>query len=227
MRFSKSTLGLVAVLILTSFFVAWPASAREGSSGHLATDQTGNNISENQNKAREQANALMEQQKQQSQQKLAEMKQKFDQKRSQHRQEICAKIGERTKKRYTSIEERVDKINNRLTQRVERAKAFVTEKNLTVENYEGLLSDIAAKRQAAEAAAAAVKEAATGFDCNGENAKAQAAAIKAKIATFKTAAKAYKTSVKTFLQAVKTAAQAQLQSESVSQNSSQNRGGAQ
>lgn len=214
---NKKILVLAALLILSSFFVVGTASART-----LTLPDQPADANENHEQARQKAEALLQQQKEQSQQKLAEMKQQLEQKRKEHRLEICAKVGEHTKHRYTSIEERINKINARLTARVDRAKAFVTEKNLVVENYDGLLSDIAAKRQAAEATAVAVKDAADGFDCSSENGKAQAATIKSKAAEFKTAAKAYKASVRVFLTAVKTAAQAQLQSESVSQNSGGN-----
>lgn len=209
MKIKKIAIGLAGLVVVASLFVVSPIYAR------IDDDSAQQELIEKQQKALQDI--------QENKQKALEQKKEFEEKRKEIRKKLCEKVGERTKKHYQQIRERAKKINERISSRVERAKAFVAKNNLTVENYEALLADIEAKKQAAIAAAQAIPESAAKFDCESDNAKTVATEVKAKIEAYKAAAKDYRAAVKTFLQAVKKAAIEQLEKESVSQNSEGNR----
>lgn len=156
------------------------------------------------------------------QKKLEEVKRETKVKQAQAKQKICERIREKTKARHEHIKTVAEQIASRIDKRVENAKNFVTEKNLTIISYDSLLADVKAKKQAVETARSEIIAAVGSFDCGSDNAKVQQAIVRQKVEAYKVAVKAYRESVKSLLQAVKTAAQAQLQSESVSQNSSDN-----
>ncbi len=157
---------------------------------------------------------------QQNQKKLDEAKQAAETKQAEAKQKICERYREKFKTRHEHIKTVAEQISSRIDRRVENAKSFVAKNNLTVAGYDGLLSDIASRKQSVATAREQIASAVSGFDCESEGRKVQQAAVREQVEAYKAAIKAYRDSVKTFLRAVKTAAQDQLQSESVGQNSS-------
>ena len=88
-----------------------------------------------------------------------------------------------------------------------RAQTFVTDKKLTVTNYDQLLADIAAKKSAAEAAIAKLKADKTSFKCDGTNPTGTLDMFRADGEAQNQALNAYRTSVRSLLAAIKAAAQ--------------------
>jgi hypothetical protein len=89
------------------------------------------------------------------------------------------------------------------TKITERVETFYQNKGKTLATYDQLVSAVAAKKAAAQAAVNAVKTADTTFDCNGDNPKAQVAVFRAEIKAEIAAIKEYRTSVKNLIVGVK------------------------
>ena len=88
-----------------------------------------------------------------------------------------------------------------------RAQTFVTDKKLTVTNYDQLLADIATKKSVAEAAIAKLKADKTSFKCDGTNPTGTLDMFRADGEAQNQALNAYRTSVRSLLAAIKAAAQ--------------------
>lgn len=89
------------------------------------------------------------------------------------------------------------------TKITERVEAFYQSKGKALATYDQLVSAVAAKKAAAQAAVSAVKAADTTFDCSGDNPKAQIAVFRAEIKTEIAAIKEYRTAVKNLIVGVK------------------------
>ncbi len=85
----------------------------------------------------------------------------------------------------------------------ERVETFYKNKGKTLATYDQLVSDIAAKKTAAQAAVTTVKTADTQFDCSSDNPKAQISVFRAEINAEIAALKEYRTSVKNLIVGVK------------------------
>lgn len=215
-------LGLIAMFMVVSFIFIPPVQANNGGE---SSDQAKQQIEQNKQRLKdeiERQKQELQNAKKQKLQNIADKKNELKDNRADIRKKICEKSGQRARERYLSVQSRAQKINQRINSRVDRAKAFVTEHNLTIDNYDAMLADIEAKKSVAAAAAAAIEGSIGQFDCESATGKEQMAEIKSKVAIFKTAAKDYKTSVRTFLQAVKSAAHTQLQGQTDSQSTGGN-----
>jgi hypothetical protein len=90
----------------------------------------------------------------------------------------------------------------------DRTQTFATNHNLTVANYQTLVSDMNVKKAAVTAAINAASLAATNFKCDGTDPQGTAASFQAVRKTEIAALKEYKTSVKNLIKAVHAAAEA-------------------
>ncbi len=85
----------------------------------------------------------------------------------------------------------------------ERTKAFYVEKGKTLATYDTLVSDVNAKKAAAEASLVKLKDASTSFTCDGDNPKGVADSFKAALESKNQTFKEYKTAVKNLIVGVK------------------------
>jgi hypothetical protein len=92
---------------------------------------------------------------------------------------------------------------------LQRVQDYVKAHNLTVTNYQALLTDVQAKKAVAQNIYATAKQDGTSFDCStSDNAKESLASFKDVAEQEAQAIKAYKEAVRAFITAVKTAAHA-------------------
>lgn len=140
-------------------------------------------------------------------QKQATEKQREDEKKLQEaRQKACENRRESFKTRMEGIAERSKKRLEVFDKIAERVEAFVKNKNLDVPNYDQLLADVQAKREALHDAHTVAKERADDFDCDKEEGKTNVLSFKEALSGEIDAFKAYKEALKTLIKAVKTAA---------------------
>lgn len=202
----KIILIFVALALGLGLTAIKPASAQNGSENRPSVDE----------QSKQQAATQLEQRRQaveqEYKQKLEDLKQQAKAQQEQKKADICAKVRTRLTTKHDHIKNLIAEIANRIDQRVDRVKAFVSKNNLTVANYDSLLSDITAKKQAVVSARADVVSAISSFDCNSNERKSQEANVKTKVEAYKTAIQAYKKSVRNLLTAVKTATEAELKS---------------
>ena len=136
----------------------------------------------------------------------AEKRAEAEKKIQEARQKACENRRESFKKRMEGVAERSKKrleIFDKITERVE---AFVKNKNLDVPNYDQLLADVQAKREALHDAHTVAKERADDFDCDKEAGKTNVLSFKEALSGEIDAFKAYKEALKNLIKAVKAAA---------------------
>lgn len=90
-----------------------------------------------------------------------------------------------------------------LTTIADRVEAFYTKRGKTLATYDQLVSEVNAKKAAAEAAVQAVKAAGEAFSCSGDNPKSAIQEFKTKVRTQEDAMKAFRTAVKNLIVGVK------------------------
>lgn len=128
----------------------------------------------------------------QSATKLTDAKLKVCQKRETAINNIMGRIADRGQKQldlFTAIATKTEK--------------FYTDKGKTLSNYDNLLADVAAKKDAAQTAVDAVKGDSVTFKCGGNDPKGAAASFKKVLKSEIDALKDYKTSVKNLIVGVK------------------------
>jgi hypothetical protein len=133
--------------------------------------------------------------KRQDDKKLGDAKLKVCEKRQDGIQNIMGRVGERAQKQldlYAQVSTRV--------------QTFVTDKKLTVTNYEQLVADVATKKTAAQNAVNKVAADKAAFKCDGTDPVGTVDIFKADVAAQNEALKAYRASIKSLIDAVKAAA---------------------
>ena len=122
----------------------------------------------------------------------------------------------KTAERHTRCEQRKPKIDTlmtrvvdnrenkvaKLSSIVEKVKAFYVKQGHTLANYDALVSDVNAKKTAAESAANAVKSGAS-FSCDGEKPAEGVQAFKQKRQSAISAVQAYRQSIKALIEGVR------------------------
>lgn len=101
---------------------------------------------------------------------------------------------------------------------LQRVQAFYVEKNLSVDNYDSLVAEAAAKKAAAETLAAEVAATSVNFDCGGDNPLGVAESFKEQLKEMISALKEYRDAVRELISAVKTAAEATLSTEATDES---------
>lgn len=89
------------------------------------------------------------------------------------------------------------------SQIAQKVEGFYVKKGNTLSNYDALVSDVSAKKAAAQTAVDAVKSSSVTFKCDGSDPKGQLNEFKQKVTDMKTALKAYKSSIVTLIQGVR------------------------
>lgn len=139
------------------------------------------------------------------------VKKEFKSDLSDLRKKSCESRMENIKNRSNSLLERSSKMLEKFGSIATRVQDFYTNKVVpaggTVSNYDALVSDIAAKKVAVEAALSDAKRKAQGFDCSDpSSAKTRVSEYRLAMQNVIKALKDYKTSVKNLIVAVRTAA---------------------
>ena len=158
--------------------------------------------------AKAQAQERAEQAKAQAQARASESKQRLEGKKL----EACEAREQRITRTMEQMAKRGENHIAVFTKIADRVKAFYEEKGRTVADYDALVADVDAKKQAAEAAVASAQSVGDVFSCDGDSPKIASEefreAHKAQVA----ALKEYRTSVKNLIVAVKSAQSAQTSS---------------
>lgn len=134
-------------------------------------------------------------------------KDRKEQKLDDAKKKICQEKTEDIKSNMGKISQTGQKNGDFLNSVVEKIKNFVSKNNLTVENYDTLLADIASAKASLEASKQVLDTYKTQFDCSSDP-KSTASDFKTALQSMKDAEKTYKQSVKSLLEATKTAAKA-------------------
>lgn len=183
-------------------------------SAHEATTQ------QNSSTARQaQLEAERAKKKAELEQTIADRRAEFEKRREDAKTQASAKLEEAKQKacenRSESFKKRMEGIASRSERRMEvfnkiaeRVEAFAEEKNVTVANYDELLSDVETKAEALKQAHELVRENAEVFQCNGDNAQTNTAIFKEAIAQEHEAFKEYRDSIKSLIKVVKQAIEA-------------------
>ena len=120
----------------------------------------------------------------------------------------CQRKQTNIKRRSDNLIRRVNLIIDRFDRITNRVKEYynnkLVPKGITVENYDQLLADIEAKKQAAKDAASIASDTAKGFSCDSADPKAQLGQFRTEVTNVIRALKEYKKSVIDFLVAVRT-----------------------
>lgn len=130
--------------------------------------------------------------KEAAQTRLADAKLKACQKREKAVTNIMTRMGDRGQKQVDLFTKITDK-----------TQAFYTKKGKTLSNYDALVSDVAAKKVAAQTAVDTTKASVTEFKCDGTDPKGAAAGFKENMKAQNEVLKAYKTAVKDLIVGVK------------------------
>ncbi|MGH7196472.1 MAG: hypothetical protein ACREGJ_01745 [Candidatus Saccharimonadales bacterium] len=139
----------------------------------------------------------------------ARVKERVQGRLDEAKKRVCANRSDKIKNIMNRAATQGEKHLNVFTKIADRVKEFYAKKQLTVANYEQLVSEAESKKAAAETAIAAVKSGVT-FDCNDDNPVGAVDEFKGKVRTMHQALKNYRTAIKNLLVAVKnTASQAE------------------
>lgn len=185
--------------LLGAVFVFAPhiVDAHQGETEH-GHDSAVSNTSQNLDDIK----SLREKAQQRRQALVESAKAKKTEKKDKARMARCEQKKSKIQEKYSALQDRTTRAGGRIQERLERAKAFASQKGLTVPNGDVLVADITSKRQVVEASADAIRDVAESFNCQDDNAKEQAELIRAEVQVFRTSIKAYRQSVKAYFSAV-------------------------
>ncbi len=170
--------------------LAQPARAHEAQTQAQERREAGQQTVQTQQEAQTQSTERREQ----GQARLEAAKLKVCQNREKAIQNIMARISDRGNKQldvFTKISDRV--------------QAFYTEQGNTLSNYDALVAEVNAKKEAARTAVDVVHDGSHEFKCDGKNPKAVADSFKEDLKAMNAALKEYKTAVKNLIVGVKSA----------------------
>jgi hypothetical protein len=186
LSFTSAFVLVCAVVGMPVFALAAPnahANAQATQNVTTATSTTGQPID---------AGSKATEKKAAAQTKLADAKLKACQNRERAIDNLMGRIADRGQKQ-------LDLFSSIAT----KTETFYTEKGKTLSNYETLVSDVSAKKDAAQTAVDTVKANSVTFKCDGSDPKGMATTFKDSLKTEIAALKDYKTSVKNLIVGVK------------------------
>jgi hypothetical protein len=204
-RIKYFAVGMTA-LVLVATAVAPVAFARQGSDDankvEVAETETTTTSSETETETEDKAQAAkVETKRAEIESRLdalkAERQGKLDEKRLSACENKSAKINSIIQKRSTQATKQLA-VFKKIADRVE---AFISDKKLTIENYDALAADIKDKEAAATAAIEANTN--TVFDCASTDSAAPGKVAKASVETVRSALQDYRTSIKNLIVKVK------------------------
>lgn len=123
---------------------------------------------------------------------------------------VCERKQDSIIRRSTRLSERAQRQLVNFEQKANRVEDFynnrLVPRGITLTNYEDLLADIEAKKQAVNEATTSAKMAAEDFDCSADDPKGQLTNFRIDMQNAVAALKEYRTSIKNLIVAVRTAA---------------------
>lgn len=124
--------------------------------------------------------------------------------------QICERKQDSIIRRSTRLAQRAQTQLTNFELKANRVEDFynnrLVPKGITLDNYDDLLADIEAKKQAVNEATTSAKAAAEAFDCSADDPKGQLANYRTDMQNAITALKEYRTSIKNLIVSVRTAA---------------------
>ena len=201
-RTGRMMLSLVAVAFVTAITLGYGSAAQaidisQAEKARENSETVRQAAEEKKAAARERAEAA----KARAQEKVTQAKERLEGaklKACEAREKRITQTMEQMSKRGTNHIEVITKISDRV-------QAFYTEKGRTVENYDALVADVAAKKQAAEQAVANAQSVGDVFSCDSDSPKIASQEFRAAHMTQVAALKEYRTAVKNLITAVKSA----------------------
>lgn len=151
--------------------------------------------------------AKLETQKQARVDKAQATKSELNQRLDDKKKEICNKQKATINNIMKNMDGRRQSSFDRITKISDAVQAFVTKKELTVENYDALVASVTAAKEAASTAMTS-QQSAPDLDCSGEKPRSDIADFKTKRLASIDAMQAYRDAVKALAGAVKQAAKA-------------------
>lgn len=131
--------------------------------------------------------------------KLTEVKLRVCEKRKDGIVRRSTKLAERAQRQLTNFEQKANRVedfyNNKLVP-----------KGITLDNFDELIAEIEAKKQAVDEATTSAKTAAESFDCSADDPKGQLTNYRTDMQNAISALKDYRTAIKNLIVAVRTAA---------------------
>lgn len=205
-------LAATALVVVSTFAYGDVASAYEAgekTEARQAAEDKKAALQEQIEQKRAAAQERAEQAKTEAKARVAENKQRLEGKKL----EACEAREQRINRTMEQMATRGENHIAVFTKISDRVKTFYAEKGKTVTNYDALVADIDAKKQAAEAAVASAQSVGDVFSCDSDSPKIASEqfreAHKAQVA----ALKEYRTSVKNLIEAVKSAQSTETKSD--------------
>jgi hypothetical protein len=197
---SITTIAAIGLIVTAGMTTSQNVAATEDHShmsetehSHMETEQkTRTSTVEERNELRTKTESVTQERKVVVREKLSAAKLKV----CEHRQ---ATITDRTKR----IADRGAKHVALLTTIADRVKAFYVSKGNTLENYDALIADVAAKKAAAETAVQTITASTSDFKCSDGNPKQSMEGFKANVTLRHVAVKDYQIAVKNLIVGVK------------------------
>lgn len=222
--FKVTGIMVVALLFAVIALIPTIAHANEGERGQERVKELRATAQQEKQEAEDKVTEVRENAQERSEdfkRRADDAKQKVDDKRQSAKARLEGKKLKACQKREKNITSIMARMSDRgqkqldvFTKIAERTENFYVKKGNVLSNYEALVADVNAKKEAATAAVANVKNASINFACNGDNPKAVTSTFKSLAQSQRDALKAYKTSVKNLIVGVKS-----VQSTTVGQSS--------
>ena len=183
LRTVKSSLAISALVF--SFIVAVPA------------------VVSAQNERMQEAKTAAEERREAAATQVSDRKEASEAKRTEAKAAVCERRQKNLTRIMTRIADRGDKQIALFSTIAERTQAFYETKGKTLANYDELVADVAAKKEAAQTAVTKIADDAESLDCSAEDPKAAVTLFKESLKAEIAALKEYKTSVKNLIVGVK------------------------
>ena len=207
---SRRTEAFLAVGVIGIVSLVWGGAAVSAQDASTQTTITDSRVQEARQKAeaaQAEAKARAAEAKARAEAKVAEAKQRLEGKKL----ELCKAREQRIAATMTQMSSRGDNHLAVFTKIADRVEAFYKDKGRTVANYDALVAEVDAKRQAAETAIESTKSVDGVFSCDSDNPKIASEqfrdAFKAQVAALKD----YRTAIKNLIVAVKSAQSTEAQ----------------
>ncbi|MEX0622028.1 MAG: hypothetical protein WD187_03510 [Candidatus Woykebacteria bacterium] len=141
--------------------------------------------------------------------RVEKLREKFEEKLEARKEKLCERVESRITGRSNRLTTRAQNMTNRFDNIAGRVENYYTDKlvpaGVTVEGYDALVADIAAKSAAVDTALADAKAAIAEFDCSGDTPKGVLALFRDDMKGVLAALKAHRKSVVDLIVAVRTA----------------------
>ncbi len=225
--------------VLLCGFIAVPVSAEHGEDDEVTTTATvspkptGSDDSEDhaeseshssgrrRGASKESVESKVEEARKKAEEKVAEIKAKASEKSEEQRGKSCEARKANIEQRMERTIQRVQKHKEVFDKILDRSISFVSDKNLTVENYDALVTNAQAAGDTVDASVAALDSLDITIDCSDTDAVANAiTTFKEATAETREALKAYRTAIKVLIQNIKASAQSDDDTDSPSPTAS-------